>query len=144
MRFQNYHLVNLDGIVLLYTTLHGDAQPQSSVDIPFPSSNNMSSGQFDSIMREYLSSFSIFFRKRIVWSFSAGLMSFGHPPWTQRLEGKKSKPTLCMVHPLADEICTDCVDLWRGGWGYQSMIYQNCSKSTHFNQLETSKSNCNH
>ena len=28
----------------------------------------------------YLSSFSIFFLNRIVWSFSAGFMSFGHPP----------------------------------------------------------------
>ena len=97
-----------------------------------------------SVMADYLSSFSIFFRKRIVWSFSAGLMSFGHPPWTQRLEGKKSKPTLCMVHPLADEICTDCVDLRRGGWGYQSMIYKSKLFKTNFNQFETSKSNCNY
>ena len=28
----------------------------------------------------HLSSFSIFFLNRIVWSFSAGFMSFGHPP----------------------------------------------------------------
>ena len=34
-KFENYHLVNLYGIVLLYTTLHGNAQTKSSVHIPF-------------------------------------------------------------------------------------------------------------
>ena len=36
--------------------------------------------QFRDDNNAYLSSFSIFFLNRIVWSFSAGFMSFGHPP----------------------------------------------------------------
>ena len=36
--------------------------------------------QFRDENNAYLSSFSIFFLNRIVWSFSAGFMSFGHPP----------------------------------------------------------------